>query len=175
MIGEPTGTSQKFCQQMRIALGQYFLTEHQLALPEDSITLIPLEGEGKVEERIDKLYHQLLKNTAWLEAISSADVILWGTHSQGTPVSVMLLHQLLEQGHISTQHTSICMLAMAGIGHGPFAVLQGSLIVKVNWIYRYSHDSYLMTMSSMWKRMLHVSYSSLWIQTAAFHNAFESH
>lgn len=132
MIGEPTGTSKKFCKQMASALRQYFALEHQLVLPDNVVTSIPLEGEGKVEERVEKLYQQLLSNLEWLEAISSADVILWGTHSQGTPVSVMLLHRLLERGHIHLHRQPICMLAMAGIGHGPFPVLKGSLIVKVS-------------------------------------------
>ncbi|KAI9493652.1 hypothetical protein BDB00DRAFT_821992 [Zychaea mexicana] len=130
MIGEPTGTSQKFCKQMMAALEQYLKTEHQLTLSDDAVTVIPLEGEGKVEERIHKLFLQLVSNLEWLEAISSADIILWGTHSQGTPVSVMLLHQLLQGGHIHLHRQSVCMLAMAGIGHGPFPSLQGSLIVK---------------------------------------------
>ncbi|KAI8150069.1 hypothetical protein BJV82DRAFT_503532 [Fennellomyces sp. T-0311] len=113
---------------MVAALEQYLENEHQLTLSDDAVTVIPLEGEGKVEERISKLYHQLVSNLEWLEAISSADVILWGTHSQGTPVSVMLLHQLLQRGHVHLHRQSICLLAMAGIGHGPFPSLQGSLI-----------------------------------------------
>ncbi|KAI9245364.1 hypothetical protein BDA99DRAFT_447900 [Phascolomyces articulosus] len=115
---------------MVAALEQYLETEHQLTLSDDSITVIPLEGEGKVEERIQKLYLQLISNLEWLEAISSADIILWGTHSQGTPVSVMLLHQLLQRGHIHLHRQAVCTLAMAGISHGPFPSLQGSLIVK---------------------------------------------
>lgn len=131
VIGEPTGTSKKFCHQMVAAVKHYFATEHQLTLPDSILTTIPLEGEGKVEERVAKHYHQLLANIAWLEAISSADVILWATHSQGTPVSFLLLKQLLDLGHIHAHRQPICVLAMAGIGHGPFPVLKGSLIVKV--------------------------------------------
>ncbi|KAI7855107.1 hypothetical protein BDC45DRAFT_544978 [Circinella umbellata] len=110
------------------ALEHYLETEHQVTLSDDSITVIPLEGEGKVEERVQKLHLQLISNLEWLEAISSADIILWGTHSQGTPVSIMLLHQLLQRGHIHLDRQSVCLLAMAGIGHGPFPSLQGSLI-----------------------------------------------
>ncbi|ORY89910.1 hypothetical protein BCR43DRAFT_448212 [Syncephalastrum racemosum] len=130
VIGEPTGTSKKFCHQMVAAVKHYFATEHHLTLPESILTMIPLEGEGKVEERVSKHYHQLLANIEWLEAISSADVILWATHSQGTPVSFLLLKQLLDLGHIHAHRQPICVLAMAGIGHGPFPVLKGSLIVK---------------------------------------------
>ncbi|ORZ23953.1 hypothetical protein BCR42DRAFT_317282 [Absidia repens] len=131
MIGEPTGTSVKFCEQMVAAVKKYFEQEHGLFLGESvTITSVPLEGEGKVEDRVNKLYTNLINHSTWLEAVSSADIILWATHSQGTPVSAMLLHRLLERGHIHTHRQSVGMLAMAGISHGPFPVLKGSLIVK---------------------------------------------
>ncbi|KAI9321270.1 hypothetical protein BX666DRAFT_1850528 [Dichotomocladium elegans] len=95
---------------MEIALRQYFLLEHHFVMPEDAVTIIPLEGEGKIEERVEKLYDQLVSNLTWLQAFSAAEVILWGTHSQGMPVSVMLLHQLLQENHIHTQQTAVCML-----------------------------------------------------------------
>ncbi|CAO3652134.1 unnamed protein product [Cunninghamella blakesleeana] len=130
MIGEPTGTSTKFCEQMVLAVKSYLEKEHGIQLSDDAITSIPLEGEGKIEDRVNKLYNNLINNTLWLESVSSADVILWATHSQGTPVSAMLMHRLLERGHIHTHRQSVGMLAMAGISHGPFPVLKGSLIVK---------------------------------------------
>ncbi|KAI8874911.1 hypothetical protein K501DRAFT_203707 [Backusella circina FSU 941] len=130
IIGEPTGTSFKFCEQMATAVRLYFEQEHQVTLPADAMTLVPLEGEGKVHDRVNHLYNKLLENSVWLEAVSSADVILWATHSQGTPVSVMLLERLLEKGLVHTTRQSLCMLTMAGISHGPFPSLKGSLIVK---------------------------------------------
>ncbi|KAG0162716.1 hypothetical protein DFQ30_001402 [Apophysomyces sp. BC1015] len=130
VIGEPTGTSSRFCEQMVIALRQYFEQEHGVVLPSELITCVPLQGEGKVEDRVNKLYNSLLDNSTWLESVSSADIIFWATHSQGTPVSVMLLHRLLERGHIHLLRQSICLLAMAGITCGPFPALKGSLIVK---------------------------------------------
>ncbi|KAG1066077.1 hypothetical protein G6F42_026725 [Rhizopus arrhizus] len=51
MIGEPTGTSIKFCEQMVSGVKLYFESEHQVTLPDDAITMVPLEGEGKVEDR----------------------------------------------------------------------------------------------------------------------------
>ncbi|CAO3676932.1 unnamed protein product [Rhizopus stolonifer] len=130
MIGEPTGTSIKFCEQTAAAIQQYFKTEHQVTLPHHAITLVPLEGEGKVQDRVQELYEKLVNNYKWLDAVSSADIIFWATHSQGTPVSVMLLKMLLERGHIHTIRQSVCVLAMAGISQGPFPALKGSLIVK---------------------------------------------
>ncbi|KAL9551413.1 hypothetical protein MBANPS3_004288 [Mucor bainieri] len=131
MIGEPTGTSIKFCEQMVSGVKLYFESVHQVTLPDDAITMVPLEGEGKVEDRVNQLYTKLVDNSKWLEAVSSADVVLWATHSQGTPVSIMLLQRLLERGHIHVIRQSICVLAMAGISSGPFPALKGSLIVKM--------------------------------------------
>jgi hypothetical protein len=101
---------------------------------------VPLEGEGKVNDRVQFLYNKLLENSVWLEAVSSADVILWATHSQGTPVSVMLLERLLEKGLVHTTRQSLCMLTMAGISHGPFPSLKGSLIVKVKKMEAFHHS-----------------------------------
>lgn len=145
MIGEPTGTSIKFCEQMVSGVKLYFESEHQVTLPDDAITMVPLEGEGKVEDRVNQLYTKLIDNSKWLEAVSSADVVLWATHSQGTPVSIMLLQRLLERGHIHVIRQSICVLAMAGISCGPFPALKGSLIVKVNHFTLYSNTTQLTT------------------------------
>jgi hypothetical protein len=131
MIGEPTGTSTKFCEQMVKGLRQYFNSTHGISIPDDAITSIPLEGEGKVEDRVQRLYDALVGNSNWLDAISSADVIFWATHSQGTPVSSLLLARLLHEGHIHTGRQQCAMLAMAGISQGPFPALKGNLIVKV--------------------------------------------
>ncbi|KAI8579067.1 hypothetical protein K450DRAFT_243700 [Umbelopsis ramanniana AG] len=130
MIGEPTGTSTKFCEQMVKGLRQYFNSTHGISIPDDAITSIPLEGEGKVEDRVQRLYDALVGNSSWLDAISSADVIFWATHSQGTPVSSLLLARLLHEGHIHMGRQQCAMLAMAGISQGPFPALKGNLIVK---------------------------------------------
>ncbi|KAI7900078.1 uncharacterized protein BX663DRAFT_439993 [Cokeromyces recurvatus] len=117
---------------MLAAIKLYFQSEHQVILPDDAITLVPLEGEGKVEDRVNHLYSQLLDNSEWLEAVSSADVIMWATHSQGTPVSLMLLHRLLERGHVHLIRQSITVLAMAGISQGPFPALKGNLYFEAD-------------------------------------------
>lgn len=132
VIGEPTGTSIKFCDQMVCGVREYFRKMHNLEIPMDVVTTIPLEGEGKVEERVEKLYNILKDKTEWMEALTSADVIFWATHSQGTPVSAILLHRLIAKNHIDPASQALCLLAMAGIAHGPFPSLKGSLIVKVN-------------------------------------------
>ncbi|KAI9478597.1 MAG: hypothetical protein EXX96DRAFT_483984 [Benjaminiella poitrasii] len=117
---------------MAAAIKLYFQSEHQVILPNNAITLVPLEGEGKVEDRVNHLYAKLLDNSEWLEAVSSADVIMWATHSQGTPVSLMLLHRLLERGHIHLIRQSVTLLAMAGISQGPFPALKGNLYFEAD-------------------------------------------
>lgn len=129
MVGEPTGTSTKFCEQMTAAVKKYFHQEHNLEIPDEAITSIPLQWEGKVLERVTKLYDFI--NADYKETITSADVILWTTHSQGTPVSAILLRKLIEEKIINVERQPVCMLAMAGISHGPFPSLKGSLLVKV--------------------------------------------
>lgn len=119
----------KFCEQMTAAVKKYFNDMHSLDIPDEAIINIPLQWEGKVLERVQKLHEYLISD--WKEAIQSADVILWATHSQGTPVSAILLRQLIEENVIQVDRQPICMLAMAGISHGPFPSLKGSLLVKV--------------------------------------------
>lgn len=129
MLGEPTGTSTKFCDQMTLAVKQYFHQRHHLDIPDKSIINIPLQWEGKVMERVDKLFDYLMSD--WKQTIESADVILWVTHSQGTPVSAILLKKLIQTSIIHVDKQPVCMLAMAGISHGPFPTLKGNLLVKV--------------------------------------------
>ncbi|GAA5805893.1 hypothetical protein HPULCUR_011419 [Helicostylum pulchrum] len=131
VLGEPTGTSIKFCEQMTCAVKTYFQETHNLEIPDKAITNIPLQWEGKVTERVNKLYEYLISD--WKQHLESADIILWVTHSQGTPVSAILLKQLIEEilsCIIQTDKQPVCMLAMAGISHGPFPSLKGNLLVK---------------------------------------------
>ncbi|KAL7331530.1 hypothetical protein PS15p_203711 [Mucor circinelloides] len=128
MVGEPTGTSVKFCEQMTAAVKKYFENTHEITMPDESIVNIPLQWEGKVLERVEKLYS--LIESDYKKVIEEADIVLWATHSQGTPVSAILLRKLIEEGIIQVNKQPICMLAMAGISHGPFPSLKGNLLVK---------------------------------------------
>ncbi|KAL0091725.1 hypothetical protein J3Q64DRAFT_1635613 [Phycomyces blakesleeanus] len=99
---------------MSMAAKYYFESEHGVKIHDNSITMIPLQGEGKVEERVDKLFNSLVNNPAWMSALISADVILWATHSQGTPVSTLLLRRLLDRELVNVQRQAVSLLAMAG-------------------------------------------------------------
>lgn len=134
VIGEPTGTSQKFCDEMDLALKEY-LDMHQKILDPEDIVKIPLEGEGKVLERVELLYQNLVRNHGWRRAVQDADLVLVATHSQGTPTSILLVARLIEEGLLRVQEDDptmqrIGILTMAGISHGPFPFLKGNLIVR---------------------------------------------
>jgi hypothetical protein len=134
VIGEPTGTSKKFCDEMHLALKDY-LKVHNVELEPGNCTLIPLEGEGKVLNRVEILYQNLVKNENWKTALHEADLVLVATHSQGTPTSTLLVARLIEEGMLCVASDDpnmqrVGILAMAGISHGPFPFLKGNLIVR---------------------------------------------
>ncbi|CAG8738331.1 20389_t:CDS:2 [Gigaspora margarita] len=129
VVGEPTGTSPKFCDMMAKAVLGY-LSKHNISLPSDAITCIPLEGEGTIETREKLLHKNLLYNKTWCEALTLADVVFVATHSQGTPVSTILLSRLIKERIVNPKRQRICQLAMAGISHGPFPSLKDHYIIR---------------------------------------------
>jgi hypothetical protein len=59
VIGEPTGTSSKFANMMGQAVRKFF---DEKGVDDIRLTLIPLEGEGTIEHRIDRYLLLLCKN-----------------------------------------------------------------------------------------------------------------
>lgn len=51
VIGEPTGTSLKFATMMGAAVKAFF---DEKGVEDIRLTLMPLEGEGTIENRVDK-------------------------------------------------------------------------------------------------------------------------
>lgn len=51
VIGEPTGTSSKFANMMGQAVKKFF---DDKGVDDIRLTLIPLEGEGTIEHRVDR-------------------------------------------------------------------------------------------------------------------------
>ncbi|KAJ7487416.1 hypothetical protein B0H11DRAFT_2013225 [Mycena galericulata] len=80
VLGEPTGTSTKFVNMMVSALEEFQSTYH---VSLDKITRIPLEGDGTIDRRVEKLYTSLTSNAEWMADLHAADVIFVATHSQG--------------------------------------------------------------------------------------------
>ncbi|KAJ2237221.1 hypothetical protein IWW45_001158 [Coemansia sp. RSA 485] len=215
IAGEPTGKSEKFCLMMRDALKSYLSEQHGVEIEDSDISLFPLVGEGRIEDRIELLLSQIVdsgeqqepslsaavaatparsqsraepcsvsalvadrpssyastatgkqkgkspqasaakepgaaegsgnpagKQSAMIsealmpersrraQVLQEADTVFVVTHSQGTPVSAMLLERLLELGIIDTSRQRVGMLAMAGISHGPFPYLKDNLVIR---------------------------------------------
>ncbi|KAJ7293409.1 hypothetical protein C8J57DRAFT_1268974 [Mycena rebaudengoi] len=154
VLGEPTGTSTKFVNMMVQALEE-FQTEYGVSL--ETITRIPLEGEGTIDKRVEKLYTNLTENSEWMSDLHAADVIFVATHSQGSIVSTHLLDKLIKNGHIRTGGSDVskdpnsisraapsasaahplppppaqrvCCLALCGIHLGPLRYLSSSSLV----------------------------------------------
>lgn len=114
VFGEPTGTSVKFATMMHDSV-QSYLEDHDVS--SFNIQAIALEGEGQVEDRVDKLFAQLVGREAWVEALSKADAVFLATHSQGSVVSTHLLARMIERGLVKGPKTHL--LAMCGIAQGP--------------------------------------------------------
>ncbi|KAI9141036.1 hypothetical protein BKA69DRAFT_1028899 [Paraphysoderma sedebokerense] len=147
VFGEPTGTSPKFCEQMEKAIQEFVKSHYQYSIPPECLTCMPLEGEGRIEHRVDRLFQQLIDPTCsappvdsniiypseksyWQHKLETAKTVFIATHSQGTPVSILLLSKLLTLGLVDPKKQKICVLAQAGISHGPFPYLKTNFIVK---------------------------------------------
>ncbi|MCJ1393181.1 hypothetical protein MMC18_006053 [Xylographa bjoerkii] len=112
VLGQPTGTSIRFADSAASAIRKW--TEaHGYSC---EIEKIALEGEGKIEERVDLLWKLILN---WIEDIRKSDFILIACHSQGVPVAIMLVAKLIKFGCVNGARIGIC--AMAGVNLGPFA------------------------------------------------------
>jgi hypothetical protein len=113
VIGAPTGTSIRFSDSAAAAIKSW-TEKHGY---ECEIEKVALEGEGLIAERVDTLWKLLLN---WIEHVRSADLIMFACHSQGVPVTIMLVERLIKFKCIRpTTRIGIC--AMAGINLGPFA------------------------------------------------------
>ncbi|KAL0580872.1 hypothetical protein V5O48_001164 [Marasmius crinis-equi] len=147
VFGEPTGTSAKFVNMMVQALEE-FQEVHGVKL--EKVTKIPLEGEGTIDRRVEKLYNNLLSNQEWMSDLHNADAIFVATHSQGSVVSTHLLDRLIRDRHIRTSKNAagtegladlginmipmkpqkVCCLALCGIHLGPLRYLSSSALVQ---------------------------------------------
>uniref|UniRef100_V5EST2 YMC020W-like alpha/beta hydrolase domain-containing protein n=2 Tax=Kalmanozyma brasiliensis (strain GHG001) TaxID=1365824 RepID=V5EST2_KALBG len=126
VIGEPTGTSAKFAAMQTESIRRHFL-EAGLELNPEAITAISLQGDGKVADRVDRLFSELISRPNWVNDLKNADAVFLSAHSQGAIVATQLLARLIEQRHILAESTRICLLAMCGVHHGPFAHLKSSI------------------------------------------------
>jgi hypothetical protein len=112
VLGRPTGTSIRFSESAASAIHR-FTQDHGYTAK--TVEKIALEGEGKIEERLDILWKLLLN---WIDTIRKADFILVACHSQGVPVAISLVAKLIGFGCVNGARIGIC--AMAGVNLGPF-------------------------------------------------------
>ena len=119
MIGQPTGTSLRFASLCADAIRKW-ADEHGSG--DCEIEKVALEGEGKINDRVSNLWTLMLN---WIDHIRSADLIIIACHSQGVPVSIMLLEKLIDLGIITNAKIGVC--AMAGVALGPFPEYKSSL------------------------------------------------
>jgi hypothetical protein len=112
VLGQPTGTSIRFSNMAAESIRKY-TADHGYSC---DIEKIALEGEGRISERVDLLWKLLLN---WMEEIRKADFIMLACHSQGVPVSIMLVAKLISFGCVNASRVGIC--AMAGVNMGPFS------------------------------------------------------
>lgn len=111
VLGQPTGTSVRFSTMAANAIRNWTESRGYSC----DIEKIALEGEGRISERVDLLWKLLLN---WMEEIRNADYIMIACHSQGVPVSIMLVAKLIAFGCVNASRVGIC--AMAGVNLGPF-------------------------------------------------------
>lgn len=111
VLGQPTGTSLKFSTMAAKAIHQWAESRGYHC----DVEKIALEGEGRIAERVDLLWKLLLR---WIEEIRKAEFIMFACHSQGVPVTIMLVAKLIAFGCLDAARVGIC--AMAGVNLGPF-------------------------------------------------------
>ncbi|KAK7419433.1 hypothetical protein QQX98_003385 [Neonectria punicea] len=121
MIGQPTGTSLRFASLCAESIRRW-AEDHGCG--DCEIEKVALEGEGKIKDRVENLWKLMLN---WIDHIRSADLIVIACHSQGVPVSIMLLEKLIDLGIITNAKIGVC--AMAGVSLGPFPDIKSSLLM----------------------------------------------
>lgn len=121
MIGQPTGTSLRFSSLCAEAIRRWADAHGSW---DCEIEKVALEGDGRINDRVENLW-KLMVN--WIDHIREADLIVVACHSQGVPVSIMLLEKLIELGIITHAKVGVC--AMAGVALGPFPDYKSSILM----------------------------------------------
>lgn len=84
-----------------------FEADHGIAEDQlEKMTYIPLDGEGAIDGRVDKLFKQYLSRPDWIADMRRADAIFFAAHSQGCIVTSHIIARLISQGHIRTKNNA---------------------------------------------------------------------
>ncbi|KAJ9094470.1 hypothetical protein QFC21_006009 [Naganishia friedmannii] len=106
VIGAPRGSSYFASMMGQAVLAQFEADFGVGQEAPEKVTYIPLDGEGTVDVRVEKLYKAYLSKDDWVRDVRRADAIFVAAHSQGTIVAAHLLSRLIAQGHIRTAHNA---------------------------------------------------------------------
>ena len=88
-----------------------------------------------IETRVESLWKLLLN---WFDQIRNADFLLFCTHSQGVPVTMMLLARLINFNCLNPQ-ARLGMCALAGVSLGPFPSYQSRILERsANELFEFS-------------------------------------
>lgn len=142
-LGNPTGTSTKFINEAEATIKNYFSDKKDYKI---EISKIALEREGRVFDRVDYFY-DIMKN--YEKEMNEFDYIYFASHSQGCPVTFMLLSRLLNDKLLKLETVNyyenedidendgykytkkiISVLCMNGINNGPFYGADQTLLVR---------------------------------------------
>lgn len=143
VVGVPRGTSTRLCQNMQAAIKRTIKKdaapnieeeeeERWRPRQEDTFRYFPLEGEGKIDARVNLHYAQIVGDPVLMGLLrqsSTTHVFLVG-HSQGTAVTALLIQRLLKESILDKRKHRIGFLALAGIFQGPLPALKSNLYVQ---------------------------------------------
>jgi hypothetical protein len=135
VVGVPKGTSARLCAMMSEVTREY-LDKQPLAYFEIAprIDCVPLEGEGCILERTDRHFAQLTDaidgGKTGKELIEKADSVVFVAHSQGAPVTALLVDRMINVGMLNPARQNVGILTLAGVFHGPFTPLRENLVVR---------------------------------------------
>lgn len=94
------------------------------------IETLSVEGQGKINERVEKSYQLIIKN--WSHILESSQFIFFVSHGIGSVVAINLFSKLLTEhdSGITSRNKFLGALCMNGGFLGPFKGLNSRLIIR---------------------------------------------
>lgn len=88
--------------------------DNEFDLNDYDIETLSVEGQGKVNERVEKSYQLITKN--WIQTLESSQFIFFVSHGIGSIIAINLLSKLLTEhdSGITSRNKYLGMLCMNG-------------------------------------------------------------